>query len=81
MDMTVQEHTDYAIKQLKDQATTARLVGWKPHMAKLSCEHVKHLLRHHIIKLPRNAAGVRCQMELSTGRLSHDSHRMICQLI
>lgn len=81
MDLTPEQHTQYAIKQLKDQAVTARLVGWKPHMAALSAEHASHLLRQRVISLPKNADGVRLRMELTTGKLSRHSHNVICNLI
>jgi len=81
LDLTTDQQTEYAIKQLKDQAVTARLVGWKPHMAQLSADHVRHLLKQQIIRLPKTADGVRCKMELTTGKLSQHSHTFICGLI
>ncbi|MEJ2214878.1 MAG: hypothetical protein P8Y20_12685 [Gammaproteobacteria bacterium] len=77
----IEKEIENARKQLLDQQTTARLVGYKSHHAKISAEHTKLLLHRKAIQLPRNADGVRVRLELSSGRLSKDSHRVVCRLL
>ena len=77
----IEKEIEFARKQLLDQQVTARLVGYKAHHATNSVEHTKLLLHRKAIKLPINADGVRVRLELSSGRLSKASHKIVCRLL
>lgn len=72
-----------SIQRLREQATTVRLIGrYPPHIARLSAWHVQRLLKEKVIKLPKDADGVRVMFELTNnGALSSHSHQFICGIL
>ena len=71
----------FAKRQLKDQVVTIKHLGWKPHLAKQSIQHIQVLLKHKVIDLTKDADGVRCFMEIKSGALSQISHAYIISLL
>lgn len=69
------------IKNLRHWDWTARNLGFKPHMRKFGAEHTKSLLARQVIRLPQNADGVRCKLELANGTFSKESLALVVSLL
>ncbi len=73
-----------SITQIREQAVTVNMVGhYPPHIAKLGTMHAQRLLRGGVFKLPKDAAGVRIQLELANnkGGISWESHQLVQSLV
>jgi len=69
--------------QMRDCETTVTELGLFPkHISVLSARYLSILLRQNVIKLPRNAIGVRIRLELANrNRLSRESFDAACELV
>lgn len=69
--------------QLRDcETTVCELGSFPPHISVLSARYLLILLRKNVIKLPRDANGVRIRLELAnTDRLSRESFETVCDLV
>lgn len=66
---------------MRNWLITANMVGFKPFMAKHGANYTQSLIRRGVIQLPKDAAGVRCMLELNKGTISRGSLELVVNLL
>ena len=72
---------EFMANTMRNWLITANAVGFKPFMGKHGAAYTRTLIRRGVIELPKDAAGVRCLLELNKGAISRGSLELVVNLL